>query len=63
MSLLYKTHKLQKKIVLKKGCTGGVKVIKMSDEELCKFRAVTSQVYDIYADYFTPGLIQKIQIQ
>ncbi len=39
----------------------GVKVVKMSAEEECKFKAVTAQVYDMYADYFTPGLVQKIQ--
>lgn len=39
----------------------GVKVVQMSEEEVCKFKAITSQVYDMYADYFTPGLVQKIQ--
>jgi TRAP-type C4-dicarboxylate transport system substrate-binding protein len=41
----------------------GVKVVKMTAEEECKFKAITSQVYDMYADYFTPGLVQKIQLQ
>ena len=41
----------------------GVQVVKMSAEEECKFKAITSQVYDMYADYFTPGLVQKIQLQ
>ena len=41
----------------------GVKVVKMSAEEECKFKAVTAQVYDMYADYFTAGLVQKIQLQ
>ena len=40
-----------------------VKVVKMSAEEECKLKAITSQVYDMYADYFTPGLVQKIQLQ
>lgn len=40
----------------------GIKVVQMSEEEVCKFKAVTSQVYDMYADYFTPGLVQKIQL-
>lgn len=40
----------------------GVKVVQMSEEEVCKFKAITSQVYDMYADYFTPGLVQKIQL-
>jgi TRAP-type C4-dicarboxylate transport system substrate-binding protein len=39
----------------------GVKVVKMSAEEECKFKAITSQVYDMYADYFTAGLVEKIQ--
>jgi TRAP-type C4-dicarboxylate transport system substrate-binding protein len=40
----------------------GVKVVKMTAEEECKFKAVTAPVYDMYADYFTPGLVQKIQL-
>ena len=40
----------------------GVKVVRMNDEETAKFKAVTSQVYDKFADYFTPGLVQKIQL-
>ena len=41
----------------------GVEVIKMSAEEEAKFKAVTGQVYEMYADYFTAGLVQKIQKQ
>jgi len=41
----------------------GVKVIKMSEEEEVKFKQVTSKVYEMYTDYFTPGLVQKIQLQ
>lgn len=41
----------------------GVKVVQMSEEEICKFKSVTSQVYDMYSNYFTPGLVQKIQLQ
>jgi TRAP-type C4-dicarboxylate transport system substrate-binding protein len=40
----------------------GVKVIKMDSAEEAKFKSVTSKVYDMYADYFTPGLVQKIQL-
>jgi TRAP-type C4-dicarboxylate transport system substrate-binding protein len=40
----------------------GVEVVKMSAEEEAKFRAATSPVYDTFADYFTPGLVQKIQL-
>lgn len=39
----------------------GVEVVKMSAEEECKFKAITSEVYDMYADYFTKGLVEKIQ--
>ena len=41
----------------------GVKVVKMSAEEEAKFKQVTSKVYEMYTDYFTPGLVQKIQLQ
>lgn len=41
----------------------GVEVVKMSAKEEAKFKAVTSSVYDKFADYFTPGLVQKIQSQ
>ena len=40
----------------------GVEVVKMSAEEESKFKAVTSKVYEKFADYFTPGLVQKIQL-
>ena len=40
----------------------GVKVVRMSSEETDKFKAVTSAVYDKFADYFTPGLVKKIQL-
>jgi TRAP-type C4-dicarboxylate transport system substrate-binding protein len=41
----------------------GVEVVTMSAEEKAKFEAVTSTVYEKFADYFTPGLVQKIQLQ
>jgi len=40
----------------------GVEVVTMSGDEVNKFKEVTSQVYDMYADYFTPGLVSKIQL-
>jgi TRAP-type C4-dicarboxylate transport system substrate-binding protein len=40
----------------------GVEVVKMSADEQSKFKAVTSKVYEKFADYFTPGLVQKIQL-
>jgi len=40
----------------------GVEVVRMSAEEETKFKAVTSKVYDKFANYFTPGLVQSIQL-
>lgn len=40
----------------------GVEVVKMSATEEQKFKEVTSSVYEKFADYFTPGLVQKIQL-
>jgi TRAP-type C4-dicarboxylate transport system substrate-binding protein len=40
----------------------GVEVVRMSETEQKKFKEVTSAVYDKFADYFTPGLVQKIQL-
>ena len=39
----------------------GVEVVKMSAEEESKFKSITSKVYDMYANYFTPGLVSKLQ--
>jgi TRAP-type C4-dicarboxylate transport system substrate-binding protein len=39
----------------------GVKVVKMSDAETIKFKDITSKVYAMYSDYFTPGLVGKLQ--
>jgi len=41
----------------------GVEVIRMSAEEENKFKDITSKVYEKFTDYFTPGLVQKIQLQ
>jgi len=38
----------------------GVEVVKMSTFEESKFRKVTSKVYDIYKDYFSPGLVPSL---
>lgn len=40
----------------------GVEVVSMSSDEKAKFQAVTSTVYEKFANYFTPGLVQKIQL-
>lgn len=39
----------------------GKEVVHFSDEEQEEFRQKTSVVYDKFKDYFTPGLIEKIQ--
>lgn len=39
----------------------GVEVVKMTAEQEARFKEVTGQVYDMYADYFRPGLVAKIQ--
>ena len=41
----------------------GVEVVRMNETEQKKFKEVTSSVYEKFADYFTPGLVQKIQLQ
>jgi TRAP-type C4-dicarboxylate transport system substrate-binding protein len=40
----------------------GVEVVTMHAEEQAKFKQVTSKVYEKFADYFTPGLVQSIQL-
>ena len=40
----------------------GVEVVRMNDTEQKKFKEVTASVYEKFADYFTPGLVQKIQL-
>jgi TRAP-type C4-dicarboxylate transport system substrate-binding protein len=39
----------------------GIEVIKMSSEEKLRFAESTKVVYDTFADYFTPGLVDKIK--
>jgi len=39
----------------------GVEVVRMSDAELAKFKAVTADVYAMYDDYFTTGLVDNIK--
>lgn len=39
----------------------GVEVVRMSDAELSKFKAVTADVYAMYDDYFTTGLVDNIK--
>jgi len=38
----------------------GVEVVRMSAEQEAEFRKVTAPVYDMYADYFTAGLVENI---
>ena len=39
----------------------GINVIRMSTEEQARFATATKVVYDKFADYFTPGLVERIQ--
>jgi TRAP-type C4-dicarboxylate transport system substrate-binding protein len=38
-----------------------VEVVRMNDAELAKFKAVTADVYAMYDDYFTSGLVDNIK--
>jgi len=40
----------------------GIEVVKMSTEEKARFAEATKVVYAKFADYFTPGLVEKIQL-
>jgi TRAP-type C4-dicarboxylate transport system substrate-binding protein len=40
----------------------GIEVVKMSKEEKARFAQATEVVYAKFADYFTPGLVEKIQL-
>jgi TRAP-type C4-dicarboxylate transport system substrate-binding protein len=40
----------------------GVEVVQMDAQEQSKFREVTVQVYEMYKDYFTPGLVENIKL-
>jgi TRAP-type C4-dicarboxylate transport system substrate-binding protein len=40
----------------------GVEVVKMTAEQEARFKEVTAPVYTKFADYFTPGLVEKIQL-
>jgi TRAP-type C4-dicarboxylate transport system substrate-binding protein len=39
----------------------GVEVVRMSSEEKMKFVQTTSKVYDMYKDYFTDGLVDRLK--
>ena len=39
----------------------GVMVVAMAEEEKSKFKEITSKVYDMYQDYFTQGLVEKLK--
>jgi TRAP-type C4-dicarboxylate transport system substrate-binding protein len=41
----------------------GVPVVRMNETEKARFKEVTQTVYSKFADYFTPGLVQKVQLQ
>jgi TRAP-type C4-dicarboxylate transport system substrate-binding protein len=37
-----------------------VPVVRMSKEEEAKFKSITSKVYELYKDYFSPGLVPAL---
>lgn len=41
--------------------TEGIEVVSMSESEVDSFKAITAQVYDMYNDYFTAGLVSSIK--
>jgi TRAP-type C4-dicarboxylate transport system substrate-binding protein len=47
--------------ILKQCEQENVEVVRMSDVEKSKFKQVTSQVYERFSNYFSPGLVQRIQ--
>lgn len=40
----------------------GVEIVQMSEAEKAKFQDTTSKVYDMYKDYFSPGLVDSIKL-
>jgi len=40
----------------------GIEIVKMSADEQARFAEATKSIYTKYADYFTPGLVDKIQL-
>jgi TRAP-type C4-dicarboxylate transport system substrate-binding protein len=38
-----------------------VEVVRMSDTETSKFKEITAKVYDMYQDYFTEGLVERLK--
>ena len=47
--------------ILEECAEKGVEVVRMSPSEKVKFQEVTSQVYGMYEDYFTAGLVDGIK--
>ena len=39
----------------------GIEVVRMNDQELENFKSITDQVYTMYEDYFSPGLVDSIR--
>lgn len=37
-----------------------VEVVRMSPEEIAKFKQISAPVYEMYKDYFTPGLVDRM---
>jgi TRAP-type C4-dicarboxylate transport system substrate-binding protein len=47
--------------ILEQCAANEVEVVRMSDTETTKFKEVTSKVYDMYQDYFTQGLVDRLK--
>lgn len=47
--------------IIKQCAENNIPVVAMSAEEEAKFKEITAPVYDMYRDYFTAGLVQRIQ--
>jgi len=47
--------------ILQQCADNNVEVVRMNDTEKSKFKELTSKVYTKFSNYFTPGLVQRIQ--
>lgn len=49
-------------LVQARAIADGIEVVKMSADEKTRFAEATTSVYNKFEDYFTPGLVKKIQL-
>jgi len=45
-----------------RGLSEGIKVVELSDHDQKKFKELSQQVYEKFADHFSPGLVDSIRI-